>query len=102
LQAKLSAVKAQLKRRMHHPVPEVAKWMRGVVAGHNRYYGVPMNSPALYLFRFQTVWLWQRALSRRSQNGRVVWHRMLRIANHWLPIPHIHHPYPLCRLGIIT
>jgi RNA-directed DNA polymerase len=102
LQAKLSEVKAELKRRMHHPVPEVAKWLRAVVEGHNRYYGVPMNWPALVRFRFQVVWLWHRALSRRSQNGRVRWDRMSRIVNHWLPFPCIHHPYPLRRLGVIT
>src|SRR5215813_2440959 len=50
LQAKLSEVKAELKRRMHDPVPEVAIWLRSVVGGHNRYYGVPMNSPALARF----------------------------------------------------
>jgi group II intron reverse transcriptase/maturase len=102
LQAKLREVKAELKRRMHDPVPEVAKWLRSVVEGHNRYYGVPMNAPALHVFRFQVVGLWRRALSRRSQSGRVLWDRMLRIVNRWLPIPHIHHPYPLRRLGVIT
>jgi group II intron reverse transcriptase/maturase len=102
LQAKLSEVKAQLKRRMHHPVPDVAKWLRSVLEGHNRYYGVPMNSRALHLFRFQAVWLWQRALLRRSQHARVPWDRMRRIANRWLPAPRIHHPYPLRRLGVIT
>jgi RNA-directed DNA polymerase len=102
LQAKLSEVKTELKRRMHDPVPEVGKWLRTVVEGHNRYYGVPMNGPALVLFRFQLVRLWHRALSRRSQNGRVLWDRMLRVANRWLPTPRIHHPYPLRRLGVIT
>jgi RNA-directed DNA polymerase len=102
LQAKLSEVKAELKRRMHDPIPEMGKWLRAVVEGHNRYYGVPMNGPALVLFRFQVVRLWHRALSRRSQNGRVLWDRMLRVANRWLPIPRIHHPYPLRRLGVIT
>ena len=102
LQAKLSEVKAELKRRMHDPVPEVGKWLRTVVEGHNRYYGVPMNGPALVRFRFQVVRRWHRALSRRSQNGRVLWDRMLRIANRWLPTPRIHHPYPLRRLGVIT
>jgi RNA-directed DNA polymerase len=102
LQAKLSEVKTQLKRRMHDPVPEVGKWLRSVVEGHNRYYGVPMNSPALRLFRFHVVRLWHRALSRRSQNGRVRWDRMWRLVNRWLPPPRIHHPYPLRRLGVIT
>ena len=90
------------ERRMHDPVPEVGKWLHTVVAGHNRYYGVPMNYPALSVFRFHVVRSWHRALSRRSQNGRVLWDRMRRIANHWLPTPQIHHPYPLRRLGVIT
>src|ERR1700722_12391264 len=51
LQAKLSAVKAELRRRMHDPIPEVGKWLRSVVGGHVRYYGVPMNNQALHLFR---------------------------------------------------
>jgi group II intron reverse transcriptase/maturase len=102
LQAKLSDVKAELKRRMHHPIPEVGKWLRSVVGGHIRYYGVPMNSPALQLFRFQVGWLWHGALSRRSQNGRVLWDRMRRLISRWLPPARICHPYPLRRLGVIT
>src|SRR6266581_513775 len=43
LQAKLSEVKAELKRRMHDPIPEVGQWLRSVVGGHIRYYGVPTN-----------------------------------------------------------
>ena len=53
LQAKLNEVKAELRRRMHHPIPEVGQRLRSVVDGHNRYYGVPMNDAALHLFRLQ-------------------------------------------------
>ena len=102
LQAKLSEVKAELRRRMHDPVPEQGRWLRSVVGGHVRYYGVPMNSPALRLFRFQAGWLWHRALSRRSQNGRVLWSRMRRLIDRWLPPARVCHPYPLRRLGVIT
>ena len=102
LQAKLSAVKAELQRRMHHPIPQVGQWLRSVVGGHIRYYGVPSNGPALYLFRFQVGWLWHRSLSRRSQNGRVIWDRMRRLINRWLPPARICHPYPLRRMGVIT
>ncbi len=102
LQAKLGEVKAELKRRMHDPIPEVGKWLSAVVAGHIRYYGVPMNGQALYLFRFRVGWLWHRAVSRRSQNGRVLWDRMRRLIDRWLPQPRICHPYPLRRLGVIT
>ncbi|MBV9498930.1 MAG: group II intron reverse transcriptase/maturase [Acidobacteriaceae bacterium] len=102
LQAKLSEVKAELRRRMHNPIPEQGKWLSAVVGGHTRYYGVPMNSHALSLFRFQVGRLWYRALSRRSQNGRVLWDRMYRLIDRWLPPARICHPYPLRRLGVIT
>src|SRR5487761_1374367 len=51
LQAKLNAVKAELRRRMHQPVLEQGKWLQAVVRGHIRYYGVPMNQHALHIFR---------------------------------------------------
>jgi hypothetical protein len=86
LQAKLGEVKAELKRCMHDPVPEMGKWLRSVVEGHIRYYDVPMNFPALRLFRFQVDWLWHRTLSRRSQNGRVPWDQMRRLIARWLPV----------------
>jgi RNA-directed DNA polymerase len=86
LQAKLGEVKAELKRRIHQPIPELGKWLGGVVGGHMRYYRVPMNMPALFLFRSQVGWLWHRALSRRSENGRVDWDRMRRLIDRWLPL----------------
>src|SRR5260370_2043840 len=49
-----------------------------------RYYGVPLNMPALFLFRSQVGWLWHRALSQRSQNGRMQWDRMRRLIDRWL------------------
>jgi RNA-directed DNA polymerase len=101
LQAKLNAVKAELRRRMHEPIPEQRKWLQAVVRGHVRYYGVPMNAPALSLFRFQVGRLWHRALSRRSQNGRVLWDRMRRLINRWLPLLAVCHR-PLRRMGVIT
>jgi RNA-directed DNA polymerase len=102
LQAKLNEVKTELKRRMHQPIPEVGKWLRSVVGGHNRYYGVPMNGPALQTFRFQVGGLWHRALSRRSQKGRIRWDRMRRLIARYLPPANTCHPYPLRRFGVIT
>jgi len=102
LQTKLNEVKAELQRRMHAPIPEQGKWLRAVVGGHFRYYGVPMNQPALALFRFRVGWYWHRSLSRRSQNGHVLWDRMRRLITRWLPLPSVCHPYPLRRMGVIT
>src|SRR5450755_2969027 len=102
LQTKLNEVKAELRRRMHEPIPKQGKWLRAVVGGHFRYYGAPMNQPALAVFRFRVGGLWHRSLSRRSQNGRVLWDRMRRLITRWLPLPSVCHPYPLRRMGVIT
>jgi len=101
-QAKLNSVKAELRQRMHAPIQDTGKWLRSVVSGHIRYYGVPMNSYALSTFRFKVGWLWHRALSRRSQNGRVSWDRMRRLIDRWLPPVRVYHPFPLRRMGVIT
>src|SRR2546422_226708 len=68
---KLGEIRKELRRRMHRPVPEVGKWLRSVVEGHNRYYGVPMNLQSLKTFRFQVARDWYRALRRRSQKKRL-------------------------------
>src|SRR6266436_852990 len=102
LQTKLNEVKTELQRRMHEPIPEVGKWLQAVVRGHIRYYGVPQNYNALWIFRFQVGRLWHRALSRRSQKGRVLWDRMRRLLTRWLPVPTLCHPYPLRRMGVLT
>ena len=102
LQAKLSEVKAELRRRLHAPIPVVGRWLRSVVEGHLRYYGVPMNGPALLTFCFQVGRLWYRTLRRRSQTARITWERMRRLVWRWLPRARITHPYPLRRLGVVT
>ena len=47
MRAKLAEVKDQLKRRMHHPIPEQGRWLASVVRGHMAYYAVPGNSDAV-------------------------------------------------------
>ncbi len=102
MQTKLRAVKTEMRRRMHHSIPEQGRWLASVLAGHCRYYAVPDNSKALSAFRHQIVGLWQRALSRRSQKGRMLWERMRRIADRWLPQPRILHPWPSARFDAKT
>ncbi len=100
--AKLKTVKTELRKRMHEPVAEVGQWLRSVVEGHNRYYGVPSNLPSLGSFRYHVGRYWYRTLRRRSQKTRLTWARMLRLFDLWLPWPKLHHPYPLRRLDVIT
>jgi hypothetical protein len=101
-QAKLREVKAELRRRLHAPIPEQGAYLRSVVMGHVRYYGVPMNGPAISAFRNATGCLWRRALRRRSQTARITWQRMRHLLDRWLPPARICHPYPLARLAVTT
>jgi group II intron reverse transcriptase/maturase len=100
LRAKLRAVKAELRRRLHEPIPAVGAWLASVVNGHARYYGVAGNLRALVRFRWAVVRQWRRTLARRSQTARVSWARMRRLIQHWLPPVTIHHSYASSRSGV--
>ncbi len=100
--AKLKEIKAELKRRMHEPIPEVGKWLRSVVGGHFRYYGVPTNERSLCSFRFQVGRYWHHALKRRGQKNPLTWERMNRLVDKWFPLAKAYHPYPLQRRGVTT
>ena len=52
--------------------------------------------------RFQVGRLRHRALTRRCQNGGVLWDRMRRLITRWLPLPTVCHPYPLLRMGRVS
>jgi group II intron reverse transcriptase/maturase len=100
MQAKLQAVKAELRRRLHEPIPEVGAWLGSVVTGHARYYGVAGNLRALVRFRWAVVRQWRRTLARRSQTAHVSWARMARLVQRWLPAAQIHHPYARVVSGV--
>jgi RNA-directed DNA polymerase len=100
--AKLRAVKEELRRRRHRPIPELGAYLRSVVGGHVRYYGVPRNGGAISSFRGAVMRLWWRILKRRSQRSRLSWERMQRLCRQWLPPAHICHPYPIVRLAAMT
>jgi RNA-directed DNA polymerase len=102
MQAKLQQVKVELRVRMHDPIPEQGEWLRSVVVGHYRYYGVPLNRPALRMFRSQVARLWKHVLQRRSQKSRLNWERMKRLTRRWLPYAQFYHPYPNKRLVVTT
>jgi len=102
MRAKLKSVKAEMRRRMHLPIPEQGRWLASVLAGHYRYYGVPDNSEALSAFCYQIGRAWQKALRRRSQRTRMNWQRMRRVVDRWLPPPRIQHPWPDARFDART
>jgi len=99
-QNKLKEVSRELRARMHRPVPEQGAYLKSVLLGHMRYYGVPMNGRSLDAFRYALQRVWWKALRRRSQKCNLTWKRMDRLFTAWFPSVHIYHPYPLERIRV--
>ncbi len=102
LQRKLKEVYVKLRRIMHYPIPVQGGYLRSVVAGYVRYYGVPTNSGALSVFRKEICRMWHKVLRRRSHKSRMTWDRMKRLIVRWIPKARICHPYPNLRLCVTT
>ncbi len=100
MQAKLTELKEEMRRRMHWPIPKQGAWLWSVVNGFFNYHAVPTNYRAVCAFRDHVVNLWRRALRRRSQRDNTTWERMKRLANDWLPKPRILHPWPRQRFAV--
>jgi RNA-directed DNA polymerase len=100
MKAKLQEIKEALRERRHVPIPEVGSWLAQVVRGYFAYHAVPTNSTALEAFRYHVVSLWHRQLCRRSQRAYVVWERMAKLADEYLPKPRILHPWPSVRFAV--
>jgi hypothetical protein len=100
MRAKLKDVKAELRRRMHQPIPYPGPVVEAVVTGHFAYYAVPTNSRALSAFRHYVTDLRRRTLRRRSQKDGFTWERMTKLVDVWLPQPRILHPWPDVRFDV--
>jgi len=94
LRAKLKDLLATLRARLHDPIPKVGRWLQSVLRGHYRYYGIPGNYGAMDALRYQLLLGWKRILRRRSQRTRVLWSRMDRLIQRYLPRPTICRPWP--------
>jgi len=102
MRAKLRDIKQRLRKRRHERVPVTGSWLKSVLLGHYRYYGVPGNYRRLAAFQYHVLCAWYRSLNRRSQRRSVTGSRMYRYAARWLPRPQLHHPYPSQRLCVTT
>jgi len=99
MRAKLKAIKVELLRRRHEPIPKLGMWLGQVVGGFFGYHAVPTNSSALSAIRYYVMDLWRRTLRRRSQKDRSTWQRIDRLAADFLPKPLIRHPWPRARFA---
>jgi RNA-directed DNA polymerase len=100
MRAKFKEIKAELRERMHQPIPEQGQWLAQVVRGFYNYHAVPTNMPALRAFRYYIERLWVRTLRRRSQKDRFAWDRITKLADDFLPKPKVLHPWPHQRFAV--
>ena len=97
----LKRIEAELRRRMHDNVYEVAIWLGRVVGGWLRYYAVPTSARSLKVFEFRLKRLWLRVLRRRSQKDRFTWDKVDLLAVVFWPRIRIVHPWPSTRFAVI-
>lgn len=102
MRAKLRLIKDELRKRMHLSIPEQGAWLRNVVRGYFAYYSVPTNTMAMSGFRAEVVRFWRRSLRRRSQRNRMNWERTRQLAERWLPLARVLHPWPHDRFDART
>src|SRR3954449_6712475 len=100
MRAKLREIKEGLRQRRHLPIPETGKWLGQIVAGYFAYHAVPTNSAAIGAFHYHVTVLWHRGLGRRSQKAYLVWPRMAKLVDEFLPKPRILHPWPNVRFAV--
>ena len=100
MRATLREIKEELQRRRHQPIPETGKWLAQVVSGYFGYHAVPTNSAAMSAFRYHVIVLWHRQLCRRSQRARVVWDRMTKLVDDFIPKARVLHPWPSVRFAV--
>ena len=96
IRATLPAIEHKLRKRLHRPLGETARWLRRVVQGWLHYHAVPSDSHRIGRFVDEVTRLWWHVMRRRSQRGRSRWRweRKHRLVRRHLPRPHIVQSYP--------
>ena len=92
--------KEVLRRNVHLPIAVIGKWLGQVVREYFNHHAVPTNAAALNVFRCCIVRFFLRTLRRRSQKDAMTWERIKKIADEFLPIPKITHPWPNQRFAV--
>ena len=101
MRVRLRAIKEELRRRMHEPLPEQGRWLGQVVRGYFAYHAVPTNAKSLCAFPHHvTESTGRRSLRRRSQRDRTTWDRAAQLVAAFLPAVRIIHPWPHERFAV--
>ena len=94
MRATLKAIRHDLMKRRHAPIPETGAWLARVVQGYLNYHAVPGNLKRLGMYRAEVCRAWLHSLRRRSQRGRMTWDRFQRYVGRYIPKVRACHPHP--------
>lgn len=96
----LQRIREVLRKRSHHDIWEVGRWLGQVLDGWLHYYAVPGSSQWLRKFVRRLQRIWMAVLRRRSQRHRFAWGRLERMAELLWPPIRIRHPWPDRRFAV--
>ena len=96
----LVRIEEVLRKRWHHDIWEVGRWLGRVCNGWLNYFAVPGSGRFIRAFHRRLQRLWMRALRRRSQRARFSWRRLGRMTQLLWPRAVIRHPWPDQRFAV--
>lgn len=67
------------RRNRHRPVAEQRAALNRKLRGHDAYYGITGNAPALSRLRYEVRRRWRKWLDRRSNAARMTWEKFNRL-----------------------
>ncbi len=91
----LRAVRGWCRTHRHRPLAEQQQALARKLHGHDAYYGLSGNAPALARFHYEVTRVWRHWLGRRSRAARMTWERFARLyARYPLPRVRVVHSLP--------
>ena len=94
----LAAVGDWCRKHRHLPIPEQHTHLVAQMRGHYAYYGITGNFQRLSWYAHQAARIWQKWLSRRDRQRRLLWGRFEELLKRYpLPPPRIVHRYAAVR-----
>ena len=102
MRATLKAIKVELRRRWHDPIPQTGQWIQKVLTGHMNYFSVSGNDSSIWLFFNEVKRLWLQRIRTRSQRGFMSWKRFIQLTARFFPRVRLLHPHPSYRFDVRT
>ena len=96
----LARIGEVLRKRWHHDIWEVGRWLGRAYQGWLNYFAVPGSGRFMRSFHHRLQRLWMRALRRRSQRAHFTWTRLERMTTILWPRATIRHPWPEQRFAV--